>query len=75
MERVVQHFEEDPNTSTRRASNALQMSRRTIQLFLHDYVWHPYKVQVVRRLHEEDLENRIEFANRSYSESKPTRAI
>lgn len=62
VERVVQHFEEDPNTSTRRASNALQVSRRTIQRILHDYGWHPYKVQVVQRLHEEDLENRMEFA-------------
>ena len=61
-ERVVQHFQEDPNTSTRRASNALQMSRRTIQRILHDQRWYPYKVQVGQQLHEEDKENRMEFA-------------
>ena len=62
VERVVQYFQEDPNTSTRRASNTLQMSHRTIQRILHDKCWYPYKVQVVQRLHEEDKENCMEFA-------------
>ena len=35
VERVVQHFEEDPHSSTRRASHVLDMSRRTIQRILH----------------------------------------
>ena len=36
VEKVVQHFEEDPNTSIRRAAHSLKMSRRTIQRILHD---------------------------------------
>ena len=62
VQRVAQHFEADPHASTRRAALALAISRRTIQRILQDLRWHPYKVQVVQRLHEEDKENRLQFA-------------
>ena len=38
------------------------MSRSTIQRILHGLEWHPYKVQIVQRLYEEDFKNRLEFA-------------
>ena len=59
---TIQHFHEEPHTSTHRAANTLNMSRSTIQRILHGLRWHPYKVQVVQALHEEDLENRLESA-------------
>ena len=55
MERVEQHFEEDPHTSIRRAAHVLDMSRSTVQRILHGLKWHPYKVQIVQRLYEEDF--------------------
>lgn len=60
--RVIEHFEDHPNTSIRRAASSLDMSRSTVQRILHDHHWHPYKVQVVQKLYEEDRENRLQFA-------------
>ena len=37
------------------------MSRSTVQRILHGLKWHPYKVQIVQRLYEEDFKNRLEF--------------
>ena len=54
MERVEQHFEEDPHTSIRRAAHVLDMSRSTVQRILHGLKGHPYKVQIVQRLYEEE---------------------
>lgn len=60
---VREHFEEDCHTSQRRAANALNMSRTTIQRILKDLKFHPYKVQVVQRLYDEDMANRLDFAD------------
>ena len=38
------------------------MSRSTVQRIRHGLKWHPYNVQIVQRLHEEDFKNRLEFA-------------
>ena len=61
--RVRQHFADHPTTSIRRAASSLNMGHSTIQRILHDYRWHPYKVQVVQKLHEDDHENRLQFAH------------
>lgn len=61
-DRVEEHFSENPNSSTRRAVNALGISRRTIQRILKDLKWHPYKIQIVQKITDEDKENRLEFA-------------
>lgn len=62
VQKVQQHFEESPSTSTRQAARELQISRRSVQRILHDFSWHPYKLQIVQQLYEEDKENRVEFA-------------
>lgn len=62
IEATVQHFTNDPHTSIRRGALTLNLSRSSIQRILKGLSWHPYKVQVVQALQEEDLENRIEFA-------------
>lgn len=59
---VLDHFRNDPHSSMRRTALALAMSRTTIQRVLHDAKWHPYKVQVVHKLFDEDKANRIQFA-------------
>ncbi len=59
---VERHFEEDPHASTRRAALALNMSKTTIHRILKNLKWHPYKVQVVQKLFDEDKANRLEFA-------------
>ena len=59
---VQEHFEDDPHTSTRRASLALNMSGTTLQRILKDLKWHPYKVHVVQDLSEEDFASRLDFA-------------
>ena len=38
------------------------MSHSSVQRMLRTNGWHPYKVHVVQKLHEEDYANRIEFA-------------
>ena len=59
---VQEHFEDDPHSSTRRASLALDMSRTTVQRILKDLKWHPYKVHIVQELSEEDFASRLDFA-------------
>ena len=59
---IQQHFLDDPHTSTRRAAATLQMSRTSIQRVLKDLIFHPYKVQIVQKLHGEDIVNRLQFA-------------
>lgn len=59
---VQQHFEDNPHSSTRRAANALNMSRTTVHRILKDLKWHPYKVKIVQKLFEEDKANRLSFA-------------
>lgn len=61
-ERVREHFGNDPHASTRRASLALDMSRSTVHNILKNLKFHPYKVHIVQKLHEEDLANRTSFA-------------
>ena len=59
---VQQHFTNNPHSSTRRAAIDLTISRTSIQRVLKDLKWYPYKVQVMQKLHEEDLMKRLEFA-------------
>lgn len=63
VSRVVEHFHEDPHSSIRRASSSLSLSLSSVQRILKTARWHPYKVQVLQKLHEEDLANRVEFAH------------
>jgi len=62
VERVLGHFSDNPHTSERRASNTLHLSRSTIKRILKDLKWHPYKVQIVQKLYEEDYASRLFFA-------------
>ena len=62
MTRVLDHFADDEHSSVRRAASALGMSHASVHRILKTEGWHPYKVHVVRTLHEEDYTNQMEFA-------------
>ena len=60
--RVLDHFTDNPHSSLRRAASTLGMSHASVQRMLRTSGWHPYKVHVVQKLHDENYANRIEFA-------------
>lgn len=59
---VEKLFEEKPTTSIRHAAHELNISPSSIHRTLHEHGYHPYKLQVVQELMDEDLAARIEFA-------------
>jgi hypothetical protein len=62
IETVRELFVQNPHMSTRRAANALPISRSSIQRILkEDLKFHPYKLQHVQELKPQDLERRVEF--------------
>ena len=51
IDRVRDSVEEDPETSTRRRSGLLDMSRTSLRLILSRHLhMHPYKVQLAQQL-------------------------
>ena len=58
--RVLDHFTDNPHSSLRRAASTLGMSHASVQRMLRTSGWHPYKVHVVQKLHDEDYANRID---------------
>jgi hypothetical protein len=59
---VVGYFAADPRISTRRATNVLDISRTTIRRILKDFKFHPYKLQTVQFISDEDKQARLLFA-------------
>jgi len=63
-ERVSDYFDENPTTSTRRASVELGIPRSTLRRIIKSKLkLYPYKIQVFQELSEFDMERRVEFAN------------
>ena len=52
----------DAHSSVRRAASALGMSHASVHRILRIEGWHPYNLHVMKKLHEEDFINRMEFA-------------
>jgi hypothetical protein len=65
---VRDSIEDDPNTSTRRRSQELNISRSSLQRILHDLQLRPYKVQLTQALQPADHESRRQFADRMLAE-------
>lgn len=63
-ENVRRSIEDDPTTSTRRRSQELAISRRSLQRIQKDLKMYPYKVQLVQSLQPLDLQQRITYAVR-----------
>jgi hypothetical protein len=53
----------NPNISERRLSNIFSTSLGTIHNILHDFNFHPYKLQTVQKLMEKDLDLRLSFCH------------
>ncbi|CAK9826872.1 hypothetical protein ANTRET_LOCUS4642 [Anthophora retusa] len=65
IERVQQSIQENPETSTRRRSAELGLSRRSLRRILReDLMMFPYKVQLVQELKPTDYEQRLVYAVR-----------
>lgn len=60
-EAVLQHFNENPTTSTRLAANMLDTNHMSVFRVLKEYKLHPYHIQKVHALIPEDYPQRINF--------------
>jgi len=60
-ERILEEFEENPGTSVRRASNALNLSKYVVIRTLHENGLHPYHYRRVQQLLPRDQEQRVHF--------------
>lgn len=58
---ILNHFNDDPRTSVRRASNVLNIPRETIRRTLRRDGRHPYHICRVQELLPGDFERRIQF--------------
>ena len=63
MSRILQAIEENPQTSQRRLSNQHGISLLMICRILKEAKFYPYRLRVVHSMHDEDHENRVDFAN------------
>ena len=58
---ILQSFIEDPNLSTRKASQAHDTSETSIRRVLKNAKFHPYKINLVQELVAHDFDRRVEF--------------
>jgi len=62
VDRVRESFLRSPRKSTRRASRELKVPQSTVRKILRKRLrLHPYKLQLVQKLHPEDMETRHAF--------------
>ncbi len=59
---VVATFQEDSHMFLWQAGNKFSISKDTFRQILRDHNFHPYKMQTVQQLSEEDKEDRMTFA-------------
>lgn len=63
VERVKHSVRKHPQMSTRKRSSTLDVSRRSLQRILNlDLKLHPFKIQVIQKLKEQDFAARLAFA-------------
>ncbi|XP_023311192.1 uncharacterized protein LOC111692289 [Anoplophora glabripennis] len=62
IERVQESIREDGETSTRRRSTQLGLSRGSLQRILHTIRMFPYKIQLVQELKPTDYQQRLDYA-------------
>ncbi|CAH0771727.1 unnamed protein product [Bemisia tabaci] len=60
---ILEHFDNDPRTSTRRAAAILEILKSTVHETLRADGRHPYHLQRVQNLLPGDLPRRVEFCN------------
>ncbi|KAG2468668.1 G2E3 ligase, partial [Polypterus senegalus] len=59
---VLASFSKSPQRSTRRMSLESGISRTSLRRILATHKWHPYKLQLLQHLDEDDPDRRTEFA-------------
>uniref|UniRef100_A0AAZ1X2A6 DUF4817 domain-containing protein n=1 Tax=Oreochromis aureus TaxID=47969 RepID=A0AAZ1X2A6_OREAU len=59
---VLASFSKSPQRSTRRMSLESGISRTSLRRILATHKWHPYKLQLLQHLNEDDPDRRTEFA-------------
>ena len=62
-ERVLDHFEQNPGTSCRKAERHLHKSRRSIHRILKDTSHHPYHFRKVQQMFPQDYPLRQQFCH------------
>jgi len=62
---VLAHFVASPQSSLRRTSNEIGVSKSAIHRILQQSKWHPYKIQLLQKLNEDDPDRRSEFCYRA----------
>jgi transposase len=58
---IVAQFVEDPQTSTRSVANICNVSQMSVVRLLKKNKFHPYKIQLVHELNEDDPDRRLQF--------------
>lgn len=58
---VLGHVAMDPTLSTRKLSDVSGVSRTTIRRILKHHKFHPFKIQLVQELNEDDFDRRLQF--------------
>ena len=58
---VLLKLEEDPHTSQRIISNETDVGRKTVQNIIQSNKMHPYHVQLMQELNNDDYERRVRF--------------
>ena len=60
---VLEHFQDNPHSSLRNAAAIMDnISHESVRSVLKSHCWHPYKMQTVQQLYDEDFASRLEFA-------------
>jgi hypothetical protein len=62
-ENILNHFNANPKTSTRKAATDMNVPRTTIQRVLKKNKYRPYKPTIVQGLKDTDYPRRVEFSN------------
>lgn len=62
IQRVLESVRDNPETSTRRRSTQLGLSRRSVQRILATLALFPYKIQIVQKIRPTDYQKRLDFA-------------
>uniref|UniRef100_A0A669B5E7 DUF4817 domain-containing protein n=1 Tax=Oreochromis niloticus TaxID=8128 RepID=A0A669B5E7_ORENI len=62
---VLASFSKSPQRSTRRMSLESGISRTSLRRILATHKWHPYKLQLLQHLNEDDPDRRTEFAQKT----------
>lgn len=65
---ILLDIQENPKTSTFQLAQNHNISRSSVQTILHKQKYHPYKIQLVQELLEDDFDRRLEFCERITNE-------